>query len=332
MDPATREAYLPVQVDLERGVDAGHLRVGGDQRGAVGLLGAQHADSRVVVDVLVQLGGPEAERGRHRAPRVERTRPLEGEQPVGEHLRPDAQSPAPDQPADGRVGDGADPHLQGRTVRDACSEPVRHHPARLVGRLVRRRGKWAFHLHGDVDPRLVDECVAEGVRHRRVHHGDHETTPRPARLQGGREHVDLRAEAEVPVLRWRAVHHDDIRGSGGGEQLWHEREAAGKVLQGVVAAHARADERGLRDDTVAVRQAAGGVQHPDPVCRQGAVQCGDRRPRGRAVAAHHHPRRAREGGQESLELLERDVPHATRALRCGMADGHRHACWLEIMG
>ena len=189
---------LVEEVDAEGGVDARHGGVGGDPARVVDDLGAPHPDPRVLVQPGHEARSTDRERRDDVAFVVERTRVVEVEDAVRDHLAPDAEAPSGGQSGDDRVRDGADAELQ----RGAGADPLGDmgSDALDLGRGRRcpvpppgSRGRLEQDCVQVVGPELG---VAERERHVVVGLGDDDSTGGTARLQRGRNDVDLCSEGE----------------------------------------------------------------------------------------------------------------------------------------
>ena len=82
-------------------------------------------------------------------------------------------------------------------------------------------------IHG----RRGEHRVAVRPRHLRVHLRDDQAAARAARLDRGRQHVDLGPQRRPAVARAATVTHDDVGWRRGREQRRHQRQPGGQVGQ-----------------------------------------------------------------------------------------------------
>jgi hypothetical protein len=142
----------------------------------VDVVDSEHLDKGVVVDEIVQLLGADQERTDdaslvHRLAIVcDATLLDEVDHASGEHLGVDAEVFVIGESCQDSVGNVSDAHLQGGAVFDQVfGDEVADFRFYFRGRAASVLGKRRIYFDGDVDMADVDDAVAEGSRHARVH-------------------------------------------------------------------------------------------------------------------------------------------------------------------
>ena len=203
---------------------------------------------------------------------VESSRPLQSKNTVADHLGPDSQSAAMHEPAQGCVGDRADPELQRRAVR----HEVRYVFANLVfwpvGGVSLGRVERLVHLDADVDHVRRDLTLAEGVGHLTVDLCDDERSAGTCHFEGRGQDIDLDTERNLAVPRCRGVDEDDVWLTGDREEPRHQRKSHRYVVEQGRMAHPGPYERRLVTHTRTGRDGMAGAQHEDPVALEVRIQ------------------------------------------------------------
>ena len=175
---------------------------------------------------------------------VQRAGPVQGEDAVGEHLAPHGQAAPLRETGQGRVRHHADAELQGGAVGDtaATSSPMRRAASSGSAAAARLSGSSAS------TTRSMSSAVSSPSPY--VHGIERFTCattrpPRPARLDGGRQHVDLGPHRPGAVVRCRDVQAHDVRWQRGGEQLAAPATAAQGRRRAWGCGASRPHERGL---------------------------------------------------------------------------------------
>ena len=222
---------------------------------------------------VVELPGPEDERGGEGYIVIEGTGLVKVEHAVTEHLGPDSQALAISQRCEHGIRHRTDTELQGRPRFDERGDAVADllldiaEAAALMGR------HRLIDLDEVIDLVLVDLRIAVGVGHLSIGLDDDEAAVHASRLDCRREDVHLGPQAHGVEPPGRGIEEHDIGAEVVAEEHRHQAEPAGHVDEPITAPHSRSDKRRLVGDALTVREATLGIEHVQPVLGNDLVEC-----------------------------------------------------------